>query len=92
MSDGATKTDRSKRELENLAAMSDDGIDTSDIPERRDWSGAETGKFYKPVKKQITLRIDAGVLAWFKRRGPRYQSAITAVLREHVTRKLRNKA
>lgn len=84
MSDGATKTDKARRELERLAAMSDDAIDTSDIPERRDWSGAETGKFYKPVKKQITLRIDAEVLAWFKDRGGKYQSAINEVLRDHM--------
>ena len=41
-------------------------IDTSDIPEIADWSGAVFGKFYRPAKQQVTLRIDADVLAWFK--------------------------
>ena len=67
--------------------MPDDEIDTSDIPERRDWSGGEVGKFYRPVKQQITLRIDADVLAWFKAQGGKYQSAVNAALREHMVRK-----
>lgn len=74
-------------ELERLAAMPDSAIDTSDSPEVTDWSGAEVGKFYRPVKRQITLRIDADVLEWFKARGGKYQSEINAALREHVTRR-----
>lgn len=37
-----------EEELRRLATMSDDEIDTSDIPEIKDWSGAERGKFYRP--------------------------------------------
>ena len=55
--------------MKNLAALPDTAIDTSDIPEITDWSGAEIGKFYRPVKQQVTLRIDADVLEWFKSRG-----------------------
>lgn len=35
-------------------------------------------------KQQITLRLDAEVLAFFKNTGERYQSRINAVLREYV--------
>jgi uncharacterized protein (DUF4415 family) len=72
-------------ELKRLAAMRDEDIDLSDIPERTDWSGAVVGKFYRPVKQQVTLRIDADVLAWFKARGGKYQTAVNAALRAHVS-------
>lgn len=42
------KPDPGDQELYRLAAMSDDDIDTSDIPEIADWSRAERGKFYRP--------------------------------------------
>ena len=45
---------------------SDDGIDTSDIPEILDWSDAKRGMFYRPVKQQITLRVDADVVTCWR--------------------------
>ena len=75
-------------EIEALAALPDDQIDTTDIPEVLDWSGAKRGLFYRPIKQQITLRIDADVIAWFKSSKPRgegYQTDINRVLREYVT-------
>ena len=74
-------------ELKALAAMPDEDIDTSDIPEVRDWSGAKRGVFYRPVKKQLTLRIDADVVDWFKRQGEGYQTRINKALREYVARR-----
>ncbi len=74
------------RALENLP---DDQIDTTDAPEILDWSDARRGVFYRPVKKQITLRLDADIIAWFKahaRGGRGYQSDINGALREHVLR------
>lgn len=76
-------------ELEKLAAMPDDQIDTSDIPEApaENWAFAQRGQFYRPVKKQITLRIDADLIAWFKDHaasGEGYQTQINAALREYV--------
>ena len=72
-------------ELKQLAAMRDEDIDLSDIPERTDWTGAVVGKFYRPVKQQVTLRIDADVLAWFKAQGGKYQTAVNAALRQHMS-------
>lgn len=83
---------QSQAEIRTLEAMSDDEIDTSDIPEITDWSGAERGKFYRPIKQQITLRIDADVIAWFKAQtadGRGYQTNINRALREHVQRAVR---
>ena len=59
-------TDQQKAELAALAAMSDDEIDTSDIPEVTDWSNAKRGVFYRLTKQRITLDLDTDVIAWFK--------------------------
>lgn len=44
---------------------------------------------YKPVKKPVTLRLDADVIAWFKKDGRRYQTRINAALRKVMERELR---
>ena len=75
---------RQSDEVKALADMLDQDIDTSDIPEVNDWSGAAIGRFYRPVKKPVTLRLDADVLAWFKAQGSPYQTAINRVLREYM--------
>jgi len=75
------------RELTALAALPDEAIDTSEVPEVRDWSDAERGLFYRPLKQQLTLRLDADVIAWFRRhaeRGRGYQTQINRVLRDYV--------
>ena len=41
-------------------SLPDDQIDTTDAPEILDWSDARRGVFYRPVKQQITLRLDRG--------------------------------
>lgn len=83
-------TPEQQSELDALAKLPDEQIDTADIPEIQDWSKAERGAFYRPVKQQITLRLDADLIAWFKthdqvgkRRG--YQTSINHALREYVT-------
>jgi uncharacterized protein (DUF4415 family) len=56
-------------ELRALEAMPDSEIDTGDIPVVHDWAGAERGRFYRPVKRQITLRLDADLVAFFEAQG-----------------------
>ena len=73
--------------LERLAAAPERDIDTSDIPEVLDWSGAVRGGLYKARKEAITIRLDADVLAWFRGNaegGRGYQSEINRALRQHV--------
>jgi uncharacterized protein (DUF4415 family) len=81
-------TQAQKKELKALAALSDDRIDTSDIAEVHDWSEAKRGMFYRPIKQQITLRIDADLIAWFKSKMPHgergYQTSINRALREYI--------
>ena len=82
-----------QEQLSALDQLADEDIDLSDIPEITDWSGAVRGKFYRPVKQQITLRIDADVIAWFKAQSPQgrgYQTNINQALREHVQRSARS--
>jgi uncharacterized protein (DUF4415 family) len=88
-------TAKQRSERAALARLPDNRIDTSDIPEVRDWSGAKRGLFYRPVKQQLTLRIDADVIGWFKshaRKGEGYQTNINRALREHVLRHQRRRA
>jgi uncharacterized protein (DUF4415 family) len=72
--------------LRALAARSDSEIDLSDVPEMTDeeWKNVERGHFYRPVKRQITARVDADVLAWLKSQGKGYQSRINAILRREM--------
>jgi uncharacterized protein (DUF4415 family) len=76
------KTNRGlAREIRALKGMKDREIDTSDIPPALDWSKAVVGKFYRPIKKPLTIRLDADVLAWLKGQGRGYQTRINALLR-----------
>jgi uncharacterized protein (DUF4415 family) len=80
-------TRKQTAELKALASLPDDAIDTSDAPELSDWSGAKRGLFYRPVKQQLTLRLDADVVAWFKSHATEsagYQTRINQALREYV--------
>lgn len=63
-----------------------------DVPDMRTWMVAERGDFYRPVKEQITLRLDKDVIAWFKAGGEGYQTRINEALREHVLSKLSEEA
>jgi uncharacterized protein (DUF4415 family) len=77
------------KELAALARMPDDKIDLTDAPEVREWRGAVVGKFYRPIKRPVTIRVDADVLAWLKRQGRGYQTRINKLLREAMEGKRR---
>lgn len=81
--------DWQEAELDALATLPEDEIQRDDIPELLDWSNVERGMFYRPVKKQITLRLDADIVAWFKaqtQNGRGYQTNINRALRQHIQR------
>ena len=46
-------------------------------------------EYYRPLKKPVTLRLDADVLAWFKKDGRRYQTRINLALRKVMQREMR---
>lgn len=72
--------------LKALAAQPDSSIDTSDsaVLDAVQWEVAVRGRFYRPLKQQITTRIDADVLDWLKGQGKGYQSRINAILRKEM--------
>lgn len=72
------------RRLRQLEAMPDEEINLSDIPEWTEemWKNAVRNPFYRPVKKQLTVRVDSDVIAWLKQKGAGYQTRINALLRE----------
>ena len=79
-----------KEDIKAIAALSDADIDCSDIPLVLDWSGAEIGKFYRPAKKPVTMRLDVDVIKWLKASGPGYQTKVNWLLR-HAMMDTRNK-
>ena len=80
-----------KRELAALRNKPDSEIDTSEtrvLPAEK-WANAVVGKFYRPIKTPVALRIDADVLAWFRQQGPGYQSRINEILRREMLAELK---
>lgn len=60
-----------------------DVVDTSDIAPLDDafWRAARRNPFFRPVKEQVTVRLDADVLAWLRAGGRGYQTRLNEVLR-----------
>src|SRR5258707_13285355 len=82
-------TKEQRRDIRAIAAKRDEDIDFSDAPAVLDWSGAEIGKFYRPTKKPVTIRLDSDGIAWLKADGRGYQTKANWVLRHamlHYTR------
>src|SRR5208337_401255 len=81
---GRGLTTSQKKELAASSALPDDQIDTSDIAELppEAWKDAVRGRFYRPVKQPISMRLDADVVAWLKKRGKGYQTRVNSILRQ----------
>ena len=72
-----------KSDLKRIDAQGDQDIDYSDIPELDEDFFKKARVVVPPGKKQLTLRLDADVLAWMKAQGKGYQSRINAILRAY---------
>ena len=79
-------TEAQQAELDALQAMPDSGSDYSDSPALTEefWRNEQRGRFYKPIKQQVTARLDADVLAWLKSQGKGYQARMNAILRREM--------
>ena len=88
---GQSLTPKQKRELSALADMPDDAIDTSDIPELPPgaWKDAVRGRFYRPLKQAVSMRLDADVIAWLKKPGKGYQTRANRILRQRMLEEIR---
>lgn len=85
-----------RKELAALSAKPESEIDFSDLPAstEQDWQAAAArGKFYRPVKQQLTVRIDADVLEWLKGQGQGKdcQSRLNDILRAAMLEKTRHR-
>lgn len=78
--------------LRSLATRPESEINLNDDPEMtaEEWKRAERGNFYRPVKRQITARVDADVLDWLKSYGKGYQSRLNAILRREMLAALKS--
>jgi uncharacterized protein (DUF4415 family) len=74
-------TKQQAKEIRALARLKDSEISLADAPELREWRRAVVGKFYRPIKKPLTIRLDADVLAWLKSQGKGYQTRLNGLLR-----------
>jgi uncharacterized protein (DUF4415 family) len=70
-----------RRDIAAIAAKKEKSIDLSEMPEVVDWSVAEMGKFYRPPKKPVTMRLDQDVIDWLKGYGKGYQTRVNLLLR-----------
>ncbi|HEP1386845.1 TPA: BrnA antitoxin family protein [Acinetobacter baumannii] len=87
----SNKQDAQVEHLLAKGTVPDDQLDLSDIPEIKDWSNAlRHNQFYRPVKQQTSIRLDADVLAWFKAQGKGYQTRMNEILREAMLKDLKN--
>lgn len=82
-----------KRRLKKLAERPDSEIDFSDIPELTEdfWKNAIPSPFYRPVKKQLTVRLDSDVIAWLRKNGTGYQTRMNALLRSAMLKEVATK-
>jgi len=78
-------TKEQKKDIRAIAAKRDEDIDFSDAAPVLDWSRAEIGKFYRPKKKPVTMRLDSDVIAWLKADGRGYQTKANWLLRQAMT-------
>ena len=74
-------TNVQKKDIRKLRAKRDEDIDFSDAPVVLDWGKAEIGKFYRPPKMPVTIRLDSDVIDWLKSEGPGYQTKANWLLR-----------
>ena len=85
------KKPMTEEERRRLLDIRDEDIDYSDIAQIPDNFADEAvrGLLYRPVKKSISIRIDADVLIWLKSKGKGYQTRINTILRQAMLKELK---
>lgn len=86
-----SKSEGRRKELAALATMPDGKIDFSDIPELTEdhFQRASRGRFYRPIKRPVTIRLDSDVIEWLKLEGPGYQTKANRLLRLEMLKSFR---
>ena len=75
---------KSQTHWEKVDNLSDKEIDTSDIGQLDEEFFKDAEISLRPPKKSLTLRLDADVLEWFRKKGEGYQTRINAILRTYM--------
>jgi uncharacterized protein (DUF4415 family) len=85
---GKPMSAKQRREIAALATKPDRDIDYSDIPPLGDdfFKNAVPNPFYRPIKRQLTVRLDADVIAWLRTDGKGYQTRLNNLLRAAMLR------
>jgi len=91
---GGADSNMDERLLARLAARPDSEIDFSDIPplDERFWDNAVRNPFYRPIKQQLTVRLDADVVAWLRLNGRGYQTRLNDAVRKAMLKDLKKSA
>jgi len=89
----APPTRKQRAEIAALAELPDADIDYSNIPAKPAgfWADAVRGGLYRPVKRQLTVRIDADVLAWLRSQGTGYHGRLNQILRSAMLKDVRSR-
>jgi uncharacterized protein (DUF4415 family) len=90
-SDSSTKRfsdEEIRAEVESLTAIPEEQIDLSDIPEltAEQLRNGMRGKYYRAIKKPVTMRLDLEIIDWLKQGGPGYQTKANEILRQAMIR------
>jgi uncharacterized protein (DUF4415 family) len=86
-------TPAQRREIATVEAKPDSEIDYSDMPRLTDkfFENAVRNPFYRPVKRQLTVRLDADVIAWLRSQGKGYQTRLNQLLRAAMLERVASK-
>ncbi len=87
-------TDEQRTRLERLAALPDEKIDTTDVPEACDWTGGRRGLFYSGAQTSdhVAIGVRSDVVDWFESNSESEQdieARINRVLSEHIAEQTR---
>ena len=83
-----------RKKLAMIAERPESEIDFSDLPplDESFWKNAVRNPYYRPVKQQLTVRLDADVVAWLRRQGRGYQTRLNRVLRDAMMEDVKKSA
>ncbi len=83
-----------KRKLTRVAAQPDSQIDFSEIPPPTEkfWKNAVRNPFRRRAQQQLTVRLDADLVAWLQRQGEDYESKLNGLLRKAMQHEIRRQA
>jgi|SRR5580704_19680165 uncharacterized protein (DUF4415 family) len=80
-----------RKQIRRFDAIRDDQINTTKIPEitEEQMRKGVVGHLYRPIKRPVTMRLDADVIAWLKQGGPGYQTKANRLLRREMLKSRR---